>query len=67
MSSSKIFLAFLGGAAAGAALMLFLSSEKGKQFRDNLADTARNAADSFFDNLEKIVDEAEAAAKAEKE
>lgn len=63
MSKSKIILAFLGGAAAGAALGIFFASGKGSEMRKKVTDKAKDIADSILAKAEEIVNEAEANAK----
>ena len=63
MSKSKIILAFLGGAAAGAALGIFFASDKGSEMRKKVTDKAKDLADSILAKAEEIVNEAEANAK----
>lgn len=63
MSKSKIILAFLGGAAAGAALGIFFASDKGSEMRKKVTDKAKDFADSILAKAEEIVNEAEANAK----
>ena len=47
--SPKTILAFLGGAAAGAALGMLLSSEKGSKIRKDIANKARGLADAVLE------------------
>lgn len=63
MSKSKLILAFLGGAAAGAALGIFFASDKGSEMRKKVTDKAKDFADSILAKAEEIVNEAEANAK----
>ena len=63
MSKSKMFLAFLGGAAAGAVLGILFASGKGSEMRKKVADKAKDLADSILAKAEEIVNEAETAAK----
>lgn len=63
MSKSKVFLAFLGGAAAGAVLGILFASGKGSEMRKKVADKAKDLADSILAKAEEIVNEAETAAK----
>ena len=68
MSKSKVLLAFLGGAAAGAALGILFASGKGSEIRNKVANKAKDLADSILAKAEEIVDEAEkAASKARSE
>lgn len=62
MSKSKIILAFLGGAAAGAVLGILFASGKGSELRKNLTDKAKDLADSILAKAEEIVNDAEEAA-----
>jgi gas vesicle protein len=62
MSNTKILLAFLGGAAAGAALGILFAPSKGSEIRKDLTDKAKDLADTILARAEEIVDEAEAAA-----
>ena len=63
MSKSKIILAFLGGAAVGAAVGIFFASDKGSEMRKKVTDKAKDLADSILSKAEEIVNEAEANAK----
>lgn len=63
MSKSKMFLAFLGGAAAGAVLGILFASGKGSEMRKKVSDKAKDLADSILAKAEEIVNEAETAAK----
>lgn len=60
--SPKTILAFLGGAAAGAALGMLLSSEKGSKIRKDIANKARGLADAVLEKAEDIINDAEEAA-----
>lgn len=54
MSENKKLLAgILLGAAAGAALAILLSSEKGKEFLSDLQDTASKLGEGVKDTIEK--------------
>ena len=63
MSKSKIVIAFLGGAAAGAVLGILFASDKGSEIRKKVTDKAKDLADSILAKAEEIVNEAETAAK----
>ena len=62
MSNSKILLAFLGGAAAGALLGVLFAPGKGSDIRNDIADKATDLVDTILAKAEEIVDEAETAA-----
>ncbi len=62
MSNSKILLAFLGGAAAGALLGILFAPGKGSEIRNDIAGKANDLVDTILAKAEEIVDEAEAAA-----
>ena len=62
MSKSKVILAFLGGAAAGAVLAILFASGKGSEIRKNVTDKAKDLVDSILAKAEEIVNEAEEAA-----
>jgi gas vesicle protein len=62
MSNTKIILAFLGGAAAGAALGFLFTTEKGSEIRKDISDKVKEFAESILSKAEEILDEAEAAA-----
>lgn len=59
MSNTKLLLALLGGAAAGAALGVLFAPEKGSELRRNIADTARRITDTLLSKAEQLVEEAE--------
>jgi gas vesicle protein len=59
MSNTKLIIAFLGGAAAGAILGVLFSPEKGSKLRHDIADKARDLADAILAKAEDIVEEAE--------
>lgn len=50
-SSGKIFLTFLGGAAAGALAGVLLAPEKGKKSREVISKSANNLKKSLEDNV----------------
>ena len=59
MSNTKLLLAFLGGAAAGALLGVLFSPSEGSKLRKDIADKAKDLADAILAKAEEIVDEAE--------
>ena len=68
MSKSKVLLAFLGGAAAGAVLGFLFASGKGSEIRKSVSNKAKDLADSILAKAEEIVIEAEkASSKARSE
>jgi gas vesicle protein len=62
MSNTKLLLALLGGAAAGAALGVLFAPEKGSEMRRNITDTARRITDALLSKAEQLVEEAESQA-----
>jgi len=62
MSTKKVLLAFLGGAAAGAVLGILFAPEKGSELRKDISDKAKDLADAILAKAEEIVDEAESVA-----
>lgn len=64
MISPKTLLAFIGGAAAGAAIYMLFNSEKGNQLRKDITDKARNLADSVLEKAEEMINEAEEASRS---
>ncbi len=62
MSNTKILLAFLGGAAAGAILGVLFAPEKGSELRSDITDKAKSLADAILAKAEEIIDEAESVA-----
>jgi gas vesicle protein len=60
--NSKVLLAFLGGAAAGAVLGVLFSPGKGSEIRKDISEKAKSLADAILAKAEEIVDEAESAA-----
>ena len=59
MSKSKVMLAFLSGAAAGAVLGLLFTTEKGSEIRKKVAHKAKDLADSILEKAEEIIKEVE--------
>ena len=59
MSKSKVLLAFVGGAMAGAVLGLLLSSDKGSGIRKKVASKARDLADSILEKAEEMINDVE--------
>ncbi|HWB26641.1 MAG TPA: YtxH domain-containing protein [Chitinophagaceae bacterium] len=55
--SAKFISGIILGAAAGAALALFLTSDKGREILEDISDAAGNAADKAKDQLENLNDE----------
>lgn len=62
MSNTKLLLALLGGAAAGAALGVLFAPEKGTELRKSISDTARRITDALLSKAEQLVEEAESQA-----
>ena len=63
----KDALLFTAGAAVGAAGVLWLMSDSGKEVRGELQDLAAQAKDKFQACCEKVKEEVETAAKANQE
>ena len=59
MSKSKVLLAFIGGAAAGAVLGFLFSSEKGSDIKKKVASKARDIADSILEKAEEMINDVE--------
>ena len=60
--STKVLLAFIGGAAAGAVLGVLFAPGKGSELRRDISEKAKGLADAILAKAEEIVDEAESAA-----
>lgn len=60
----RVLMAFIAGAAAGAALGVLFAPGKGSEIRKDITDKARDLADSILAKAEEIVDEAEMAASS---
>ena len=56
MSSSKILLGFLAGAAAGAALGILFAPDKGTETRRKISEKSQDMANSLKDNFNEFVD-----------
>ena len=54
--NSKVVVALLAGLAAGAALGILFSPEKGSETRDNLNDALKNLGDSIKDRAAEEID-----------
>ncbi len=57
MLNNKFVAGLLLGAAAGAALALFVNSDKGKEVIDDLKDAASDAGDKLKSHLSNFEDE----------
>ncbi len=57
MSNTKILMAFIGGAAAGAALGVLFAPDKGSKLRKNLSESAKDFADRILTKAEEIAEE----------
>lgn len=57
MSASKFIAGLVVGAAAGAAMAVFLQTEKGKEFMNNVKDTAGKAGDNLKEKMQNLDDE----------
>jgi gas vesicle protein len=55
--NSKFLAGILLGAAAGAAIALFLNTEKGKEIMEDIKDAAGKAGDNIKDAAKKFGDE----------
>jgi gas vesicle protein len=62
MSNTKLLLALLGGAAAGAALGMLFAPDKGSETRKSISDAARRITDALLSKAEQLVEEAESQA-----
>lgn len=52
-NNTKLLLGFIVGAAAGAALGILLTSDKGKEILERIRETAEDLSDEFKDALGK--------------
>jgi gas vesicle protein len=52
-NNTKLLLGFVVGAAAGAALGILLTSDKGKEILERIKETASDLEDEFKDALDK--------------
>jgi len=59
MNSSKIVVALLAGVAIGAALGVFLTSEKGSELRNDVAEKAKDFFEKVFPPSEQTINEAD--------
>jgi gas vesicle protein len=57
MLNNRFFAGILLGAAAGAAIALFVNSDKGKEVIDDLKDAASDAGDKLKSHLNDFEDE----------
>ncbi len=65
--SSKFLAGILLGAAAGAAVAIFLNSEKGKEILDDIKDAAGKAGDDIKDAARRFGDEVKSVVEKGKE
>jgi len=63
--SSKFLAGLLAGAAAGAAVAVFLNSETGKKVMADVKDAASKAADQLKEKLAEILEQPDSAAAQE--
>ncbi len=63
MSSSKFLTGVILGAAAGVAIALFVQSDKGQEWVDNVKDAAGDATDKIKSKLSDLQDEVAALVK----
>lgn len=66
MSNSKILLALLGGAAAGAAIGLLFAPDKGSKTREKISKSAKDLTDMILSKAEELVDQSVSEAKKAK-
>jgi gas vesicle protein len=59
-NNSKIFLALLAGAAAGAAIGILLSPAKGSEIRDKISDTLDDTLDRISEHSKDVLEELKA-------
>ena len=57
MGGTKFIAGLVIGAAAGAAMAVFLQSEKGKEWVDNVKDAAGNAGENLKSKMQNLDDE----------
>ena len=57
MTRSKIFLALVGGAVAGAAIGVMLAPDSGANTRERIRDQAADWTDRIMDLADRLLDE----------
>jgi gas vesicle protein len=59
MNNSKLFFAFVAGAAIGAFAGVMMAPAKGSELRRDIADKAKDLLDTILARAEEIMEEAE--------
>ncbi|MFV0377986.1 MAG: YtxH domain-containing protein [Mangrovibacterium sp.] len=67
MSSGKVILGFLAGAAAGAVLGILFAPDKGSETRKKIADKGEELVDGAKEKVSKLMDDLHAQVDSAKE